>query len=101
MAEVMSPFQQSHSMLAGEPFREERSQPEKNKQRLAPMSIPLPIAVARNGQISLDVFSPVNQNGSFEFDKVLKSGHVYKRSRRTKVSSMALDLLERSGLSRR
>ena len=26
-----------------------------------------------------DIFSPVNQNGSFEFDRVLKSGQVYRR----------------------
>lgn len=84
----MSPLQHSHTMSAEESFDDELRRPERIKQRLATMSIPLPIAVARNGQISLDVFSPVNQNGSFEFDKVLKSGHVYKRSRRTKVSVM-------------
>ncbi|QDS77372.1 hypothetical protein FKW77_005691 [Venturia effusa] len=32
----------------------------------------------------LDGFSPVNQNGSFEFDRVLKSGQVHKRTRKTK-----------------
>lgn len=31
--------------------------------------------------------SPVNQNGSFEFDRVLKSGYVQKRTQKTKVSS--------------
>lgn len=30
--------------------------------------------------------SPVNQNGSFEFDRVLKSGYVQKRTQKTKVS---------------
>lgn len=90
MAEVMSPLRQSHAISADGAFPEERNRSEKNKQRLPPMSISLPIAVARNGQISLDVFSSVNQNGSFEFDKVLKSGHVCKRSRRTKVSYMNL-----------
>jgi hypothetical protein len=39
----------------------------------------------RKGQITLDTFSPVNQNGSFEFDRVLKSGYVQKRTRKTKV----------------
>lgn len=38
----------------------------------------------RNGHLNLDNFSPVNQNGSFEFDKVLKSGLVQKRTRKTK-----------------
>lgn len=30
-------------------------------------------------------FSPVNQNGSFEFDRVIKSGYVLKRTQKTKV----------------
>lgn len=53
----------------------------------------LPLAVntlqsvngARTGHLNLDTFSPVNQNGSFEFDRVLRSGEVYKRTRKTKV----------------
>ena len=40
---------------------------------------------ARTGHLNLDTFSPVNQNGSFEFDRVLRSGEVYKRTRKTKV----------------
>ncbi|KAF2806250.1 PH domain-like protein [Mytilinidion resinicola] len=31
-----------------------------------------------------EILSPVNQNGSFEFDRVLKSGTVLKRTRKTK-----------------
>ena len=31
------------------------------------------------GHLNLDTFSPVNQNGSFEFDRVLKSGRVHRR----------------------
>ena len=38
----------------------------------------------RSGHLNLDTFSPVNQNGSFEFDKVLKSGFIQKRTRKTK-----------------
>lgn len=34
---------------------------------------------------SLAVGSPVNQNGSYEFDRVLKAGPVLKRTRKTKV----------------
>jgi hypothetical protein len=34
---------------------------------------------------SLSVGSPVNQNGSYEFDRVLKAGPVLKRTRKTKV----------------
>lgn len=40
----------------------------------------------RSGHLNLDTFSPVNQNGSFVFDRVLKSGEVHKRTRKTKVS---------------
>ncbi|KAL9000293.1 MAG: hypothetical protein Q9169_001010 [Polycauliona sp. 2 TL-2023] len=43
-----------------------------------------PVNEARTGHFTLDTFSPVNQNGSFEFDRVLKSGEVYKRTRKTK-----------------
>ncbi|MCJ1411850.1 hypothetical protein MMC19_005942 [Ptychographa xylographoides] len=57
-----------------------------NRPRLPPTSvtIPQPAANIRNGHLNLDVFSPVNQNGSFEFDRVLKSGEVHKRTRKTK-----------------
>lgn len=34
---------------------------------------------SRNGQVNLDTFSPVNENGSFEFDRVLKTGRVARR----------------------
>jgi len=40
----------------------------------------------RKAHLILDTFSPVNQNGSFEFDRVIKSGQVLKRTRKTKVS---------------
>lgn len=39
----------------------------------------------RNNKPQLDVISPVNQNGSFEFDRVLKAGTVHKRTRKTKA----------------
>ncbi|KAL9035356.1 MAG: hypothetical protein Q9180_004907, partial [Flavoplaca navasiana] len=42
------------------------------------------VSEARTGHLNLDTFSPVNQNGSFEFDRVLKSGEVYKRTKKTK-----------------
>ncbi|KAG2416447.1 hypothetical protein HFD88_007662 [Aspergillus terreus] len=38
-----------------------------------------PTANYRNGHVNLDTFSPVNENGSFEFDRVLKSGKVHRR----------------------
>ncbi|KAI9678640.1 MAG: hypothetical protein M1817_005697 [Caeruleum heppii] len=38
----------------------------------------------RNAQHNLHTFSPVEQNGSFACDRVLKSGIVHKRTRKTK-----------------
>ncbi|KAJ5893507.1 hypothetical protein N7495_005198 [Penicillium taxi] len=38
-----------------------------------------PFSASRNGQVNLDTFSPVNENGSFAFDRVLKTGKVYRR----------------------
>jgi hypothetical protein len=49
------------------------------------------VAKALKGHLNLDTFSPVNQNGSFEFDRVLKSGYVQKRTRKTKVNSFMKD----------
>ncbi|KAL8940017.1 MAG: hypothetical protein Q9216_003040 [Gyalolechia sp. 2 TL-2023] len=49
--------------------------------------IRLPPAVSTSrlvGEARIDTFSPVNQNGSFEFDRVLRSGEVYKRTKKTK-----------------
>lgn len=36
-------------------------------------------------QLGLNSPSPVNQNGSFEFDRVIKSGYVQKRTQKTKA----------------
>ncbi|KAI9718367.1 MAG: hypothetical protein M1812_004088 [Candelaria pacifica] len=47
-------------------------------------TLPPQLKGARNNHLSLETFSPVNQNGSFEFDRVLKSGEVNKRTRKTK-----------------
>ncbi|KAH8668010.1 hypothetical protein BGZ60DRAFT_376443 [Tricladium varicosporioides] len=52
------------------------------------VTLPPPASSAsriRNSHLALDAFSPVNQNGSFEFDRVLKSGFVQKRTRKTKT----------------
>lgn len=38
-----------------------------------------PTPPSRNGQVNLDTFSPVNENGSFEFDRVVKTGKVLRR----------------------
>ena len=41
-----------------------------------PVTIPHSL---RPGHLNLETFSPVNQNGSFEFDRVLKSAKVHQR----------------------
>ncbi|KAI8952354.1 PH domain-containing protein [Xylaria longipes] len=51
-------------------------------------SITSPLNSAMNrlrNQLTLSTSSPVNQNGSFEFDRILKSGYVQKRTQKTKV----------------
>ena len=35
---------------------------------------------------AMGVMSPVNQNGCFEFDRIIKAGNVVKRTRKTRVS---------------
>ncbi|KAI5248138.1 PH-domain-containing protein [Aureobasidium subglaciale] len=47
-------------------------------------SLPDSVQNLRGGQLTLDTFSPVNQNGSFEFDRIIKSGQLSKRTRKTK-----------------
>ncbi|KAK4505654.1 hypothetical protein PRZ48_003619 [Zasmidium cellare] len=43
-----------------------------------------PAQRARQNGLSLDTFSPVTQYGSYEFDRIIKSGEVHKRTRKTK-----------------
>ncbi|KAK3989481.1 hypothetical protein QBC44DRAFT_83965 [Cladorrhinum sp. PSN332] len=56
---------------------------------MPPTSIAIPppqvTAAKLNARHATDTYSPVNQNGSFEFDRVLKSGYVQKRARKTKT----------------
>ncbi|CAD0114051.1 unnamed protein product [Aureobasidium uvarum] len=49
-----------------------------------PQSLPSSVQNLRGGQLTLDTFSPVNQNGSFEFDRIIKAGQVSKRTRKIK-----------------
>ena len=58
---------------------------ERNKPTMSAVTILSAAGASRGGHMSLDVFSPVNENGSFEFDRVLKHGDVHIRSKRTKV----------------
>ena len=50
------------------------------------LAVPPQHAGVRSGHLNLDTFSPVNQDGSFAFDRTIKSGKVRKRTRKTKVS---------------
>lgn len=55
---------------------------------IPPTSISLPPpnpALRFKNHVSLDSYSPVNQNGSFEFDRVIKSGYLQKRTTKTKT----------------
>lgn len=57
--------------------------------QIPPSSIAMPPAVTAarlRDRFAGETYSPVNQNGSFEFDRVLKSGYVQKRTSKTKVS---------------
>jgi len=38
-----------------------------------------PHSSLKSGHLNLDTFSPVNKDGSFEFDRVIKSGKVHRR----------------------
>lgn len=71
------------------------SEPSSNSRRIAPAQLlfapihqsqprPIPPRKGDTSSAGRGLASPVNQNGSFEFDRVLKSGQVAKRSRRTK-----------------
>jgi len=52
-----------------------------------PNSVSKSVQSLRNANLKLDTLSPVTQNGSFEFDRIIKSGQVLKRTRKTKVGS--------------
>lgn len=49
------------------------------------VTISQPPFAPRSSHLDLHPFSPVNQKGHFEFDRVLMSGVVRKRTRKTKV----------------
>ncbi|KAK1779273.1 hypothetical protein QBC45DRAFT_138227 [Copromyces sp. CBS 386.78] len=50
------------------------------------IAMPPPSTAARlRSHLAGETYSPVNQNGSFEFDRVIKSGYVQKRTSKTKA----------------
>ncbi|KAK5137319.1 hypothetical protein LTR08_000289 [Meristemomyces frigidus] len=51
----------------------------------SPLPVLQPTQTSRSGALTLDTLvSPVTQNGCFEFDRIIKSGEVLKRTRKTK-----------------
>ncbi|KAL2260741.1 hypothetical protein VTK26DRAFT_5160 [Humicola hyalothermophila] len=49
------------------------------------VSPPTTTTAPRTSRLAVDTYSPVNQNGCFEFDRVIKSGYVQKRTQKTKT----------------
>ena len=76
MAEVASPPQPQPISTSGLTISPPRNIP-----------VPSPAKAFRGGHLSLDTFSPVTQNGSYEFDRIVKSGDILKRTRKTKVGT--------------
>ncbi|KAL2271904.1 hypothetical protein VTJ83DRAFT_1275 [Remersonia thermophila] len=64
--------------------REEAAQTTPAQSQPSSKSQAIPATGSRN-RLTLDAYSPVNQNGSFEFDRVIKSGYVQKRTQKTKT----------------
>lgn len=74
MANVVSPSHSQPRPIAGHSLKLDSAIP----------ALPHSVSTLRSGHLTLDTLSPVNQNGSFEFDRVIKAGEVLKRTRRTK-----------------
>ncbi|OCT44911.1 PH domain protein [Cladophialophora carrionii] len=70
-------------MAATSPLRPSTpARPILNAPQLSPSRMPPPFASQssyKSGHRGLDMFSPVDQNGSFCFDRVIKSGKVHRR----------------------
>ena len=87
MADVLSPKPQPL------PSSNLSRAPDSNPTGPASLVVPLEHSKLRSGHLNLDTFSPVNHDGSFVFDRVLKNGKVRKRTRKTKVGSKYNKLL--------
>ena len=65
-----------------------------NKLISAPITIPAPpqptqfteVVGSRSSYLENTTFSPVNEHGCFEFDRIIKAGEILKRGRKTSVS---------------
>ncbi|KAL9072269.1 MAG: hypothetical protein Q9157_005179 [Trypethelium eluteriae] len=78
MADVSQPSFQTPSRARDIPLHALRVAP--------PTSVPMPSSIQslKHGHMNLGTFSPVSQDGCFDFDRVIKSGQVLKRTRKTK-----------------
>ncbi|KAI9837245.1 MAG: hypothetical protein M1819_000319 [Sarea resinae] len=84
MAEVISPLPNASTSAGPRQIPERTNRQTPSLPAASHASHPESFNQTRSGHLNLDTFSPVNQNGSFEFDRVLKSGKVMKRTRKTK-----------------
>ncbi|KAK4138189.1 PH domain-like protein [Trichocladium antarcticum] len=50
-----------------------------------PIAVPIQTTTTGQGRLAVDTYSPVSQNGCFEFDRVLKCGYVQRRTQKTKT----------------
>ncbi|CRG83997.1 hypothetical protein PISL3812_01345 [Talaromyces islandicus] len=79
MAQSISAVSSSHDSQPKPPSR-----PIPIRQQLSQLSLgdlPQPRSTSRNGHLNLNTFSPVNEYGSFEFDRVFKRGKVFCKIR--------------------
>ncbi|KAG4411053.1 hypothetical protein IFR04_015812 [Cadophora malorum] len=104
-AEIQNPLpMHDHNAASGATAAKPRPIPTGSALHIpAPSAVALPQSMSasriRNSHLALDTFSPVNQNGSFEFDRVLKSGLVSKRTRKTKAWKSIFLVLRPNSLS--
>ncbi|KAL1842836.1 hypothetical protein VTJ49DRAFT_4003 [Mycothermus thermophilus] len=83
---------QIQTQLASMSISDDQRSREEAPQTVSAQSQPQPgqhpqsnTATGTKNRLAVDAYSPVNQNGSFEFDRVIKSGYVQKRTQKTKT----------------
>ncbi|KAK5682469.1 hypothetical protein LTS10_005597 [Elasticomyces elasticus] len=57
-----------------------------------------PMQKLKSPNLTIDTMSPVTQNGSFEFDRIIKSGNVLKRNRKRKSTWKPIYIVLRPNL---
>ena len=57
----------------------------------------IPLAARSGNEVKKNaptrLFSPMNENGCYDFDRVIKSGNLQKRTRKTKVQPTTLSMI--------